>query len=668
MSADSRSRAVSLCSALTIAFGALSAFPESNAVWPECFNSRCQELFSKYKSDCVYSSAYVELILLERGISPSKGFEKVLDGMEKRGDCSDFEVPAVLYLLYNYATSPLVNNELLTRAKKALLEFKWWFDEDTASTSMCMWTENHQILFSMGAYLAGQLYPDDIFRSFGKTGRQLMAENRPRIARWLDLRFQTGFSEWLSNVYYHIDLPALISFIDLAEDEELVLKAKIVTDLLLLDIALNCFQGSFVSTHGRTNGKIKRCPLLENTNDTQWLLFGLNEGITNSMSAICLALSRKYQMPQVIYEIANDTQKSELVNRQRMGLDIQEGKRWGIGYEDLEDASVWLSMEAYSHPLTIQVFVQMLDKYNWWENPYFKGFKAHRNLIESWREQNILAKQTARYEQDLTRNMRQEVNIYTYRTPSYMLSAAQNYRAGYGGDQQQAWQASLGGNAVCFTTHPAQSQVDAPSPNYWTGDGWMPKVMQYKNVCFIMYDIKNKPGLYFKETLDFTHAWMPQDMFDEIVERDGWVCARKGSGYMALRSQEQYEWVADEAGKPREMISKGRENIWLCELGRYETHGSFDQFVSAISKARLKYGELDVEYESPSQGLLSASYKDDSLLRNAEEVTLSKYPRYSNPYVEESFPARRINVVCYGSQLLLDWENNKRDVLDCRHN
>jgi len=52
------------------------------------------------------------------------------------------------------------------------------------------------------AYLAGGLYPDEIFSNSGETGRQKVELNRKRILRWLDLRFHTGFSEWLSHVYY----------------------------------------------------------------------------------------------------------------------------------------------------------------------------------------------------------------------------------------------------------------------------------------------------------------------------------------------------------------------------------------------------------------------------------------------------------------------------------
>ncbi|NIV28193.1 MAG: hypothetical protein GWN58_01405, partial [Anaerolineae bacterium] len=113
--------------------------------------------------------------------------------------CADFVMHAVLRLLLQFADR--LDPALLDRARETVLGFKYWPSE-VGLDSMCTWTENHQILFASAAYLAGQLYPGEVFTNSGQTGREKMGEHRPRIERWLDLRFRTGFSEWLSNVYY----------------------------------------------------------------------------------------------------------------------------------------------------------------------------------------------------------------------------------------------------------------------------------------------------------------------------------------------------------------------------------------------------------------------------------------------------------------------------------
>ena len=160
-------------------------------------------------------------------------------------------------------------------------------------------------------------------------------------------------------------------------------------------------------------------------------------------------------------------------------------------------------------------------------------------------------------EKDISRNVRDEANIYTYRTPDYMLSTAQDYRPGYGGNQHHIWQATLGPNAVCFTTYPANDRRAGSSPNYWTGSGTLPRVAQVENVVIAVYKVSNSPLLTIPNKLSYTHAWLPRDQFDRVREQDGWVFAQKGSGYLALWSMNPYRWQADPGeDQNREVIAE----------------------------------------------------------------------------------------------------------------
>ena len=315
-------------------------------------------------------------------------------------------------------------------------------------------------------------------------------------------------------------------------------------DLLLTDMALNSFRGTFGSTHGRSYERNKKWAREEATTTTQKLLFGTGSfALHENMSAVCLALSKSYRMPQVLYEIANDLARDELINRQRMGIRLAEAERWGLGFEDWEDGMVFLSLEAYTHPRTIDLVMRVFDAFNWWENDFFEPFKHRRGLLKVLRRLRLLPLVARLFAHDITRNTREQVDIYTYRTPDYMLSSAQDYRKGYGGDQQHVWQATLGPNAVCFTTHPARRQ--GPSPNYWTGSGSLPRVAQVKNTVIVIYDINTRPGLYLTHRLRFTHAWLPRDQFDEVLEREDWIFARRGEATLRRLADSQPEFFDD---------------------------------------------------------------------------------------------------------------------------
>ena len=77
----------------------------------------------------------------------------------------------MLRILYEYGNKIDEKNSALL--KKTLLNFKYWMDEP-GKDSMCYWSENHQILFASDEYLAGQLFPDDIFTNDGRTGKEHM--------------------------------------------------------------------------------------------------------------------------------------------------------------------------------------------------------------------------------------------------------------------------------------------------------------------------------------------------------------------------------------------------------------------------------------------------------------------------------------------------------------
>ncbi|MBE2224506.1 MAG: hypothetical protein IAF02_23395, partial [Anaerolineae bacterium] len=375
-------------------------------------------------------SIWHELICMLGGVRVAEDpiFES-LNFINERNDCADFAVHTVLRLVYQFdpgRKEPTPNGKaftlkfppsqkVLAAAKETILNFKYWPDEPGID-SMCSWTENHYILFSAAAYLAGQLYPDEIFSNSGETGLEKMARNRPRILRWLAMRYKSGFSEWLSNVYYEEDIGALMSLVDLCLDDEIREKATKIIDLILLDMVLNQFKGVFGATHGRSYENNKKWAHLDSSATTMKLLFG--QGIytkTGSMGASPFVVSN-YQIPPVLHEIFQDQQVS-IVNRQRCGFLIQDQEKWGWDYDSLEDGMLFFTNEGYLHPSAAATTIKMLDAFNWWENAFFSDFKPFKGFLKAIAKLK-LTKPTARLlERDTCRNMRDEANLYTYKTP-----------------------------------------------------------------------------------------------------------------------------------------------------------------------------------------------------------------------------------------------------------
>ncbi|TAL32967.1 MAG: hypothetical protein EPN93_14980 [Spirochaetes bacterium] len=603
---------------------------------------------------------YYELVRLYKNKGPvhEGALRSALDYIDARYDCADFVMLGIMRLLYQFPGTRRIGAALMGRAERTILEFKYWPDEPGID-SMCTWTENHQIMFSANEYLAGQRFPDRVFENSGMTGIEKMQKARTRIMKWLELRYATGFSEWLSHVYYDEDITALVNLADFCADTLIAHRARIVLDLMVLDMALGSFKGVFGSTHGRSYAKEKRNALSESTTDTEKLLFGTGifSGADN-MSAVTLALSERYRLPRVICEIAGHLPAGGMENRQRMGIKLRESKRWGLDPKRPDDAMILLSLEAYTHPRTINAVMDLFDRYRWWRNNFFRMFASKKSLLKAMRATRLLPLLATIMEKDITRNTREEVNTYTFKTPDYMLSCAQDYRKGYGGDQQHIWQATLSPTAVCFTTHPGHHENT--SGGYWVGSGTLPRAVQHRNVLIACYRASRMPGLYMTNRLFFTHAWFPRREFDEVREEGGWVFGRKGDGFIALFSRNGYAWQETGEDAGNEMIAPGRKNIWICEMGRRADDGPFDEFVKRIGAARLSFRGSRVAYDSPSLGEMRFGWSGP-LRVNGAITGVHGYARFENPYARVPFPPGEIRLALGKHSLVLDFERGRRE-------
>jgi len=599
------------------------------------YPERVDAFFDKTVNEAEPSNTYTEVMRLEKDVAPDESKIRVdLDRLVAREDTSDFKLPGLLWMMYKHSDSELLSSELRDDTKRILLQHKYWPDERLNETewlpvpeghdsefyvpttdSMVYVTENHFILYASSGYLVGQLYADETFDASGETGTEKMETFKPRVMRWLELRYASGFSEWLSNVYYDEDIPGLVALVEFAEDDEIRDRAAMVLDLILADMALNQYEGTFGSTHGRTY-EDKMSGSRDNTGSTFKLVFDNRDGdfSPGNMSSSALALSTKYLPPYIVYDMANDPREME--NRQRMGIKLEEAETWDLDTTRFEDGMTFMTLEAYTHPLTIGLWVEMLDAYGWWAHEDYNIFKDFEDALRIPASRISLAEA---FEKDITRNMRPEVNIYTYRTPRYMLSTAQDWRKGYGGDQQSIWQATLGSDAVVFTTHPANLRWEGDTPRYWTGYGTMPRAIQVKNVVISLYDRDEEAFPYVPDQPSFTHAFLPRDAFDETSKENGWFFARKGDAYLALWSSDpESDWEPADPEHPElgvhEIIADNKDTndeptgnqVWICELGSVGEYADYEAFKAAIATASLDV-DADahtVDFDSPSQGRL----------------------------------------------------------------
>ena len=595
--------------------------------WPEpqkTYDERRQQYlaFCAAQSPGGRTGFFSQIARLELGKAVDETpIREAIDFVDSRQDCCDFAVGGLLRILYKYRESPGIAPELIAEIERCVLDFKYWWDEPAGDNRRCYHTENHQIIFHSDELLAGQLYRDRHFTNDGNDGRYHLDHALHLIRRWMDFRVRFGFSEWLSNCYFEEDLLALVNLYDFAEDPEIRRKAGSLIDVILFEMALHTYRGVFGSTHGRTYARLIKGGRGEGSASTAKLMFGMGLfNSPNSLGTVPLATSG-YRCPELIAEVAADLETPQLY-RERHSLDIEDAPAHGLAYDSVEDGHLYWSVQDYLHPKVFELSKHMSEAY---------GVRLHEDYQK--RYDQLFRWQEEAYgeivDPDMDCHALTEVHIQTYRTPDYLLSCAQDYRPGKPGYQQHTWQATLGIDAVVFTNHPGADD-ETSRPNFWAGNGVIPRAAQHQNVLVCIYHLPED------DAFPFSHAYFPRSAFDEVEVRTNWICGRKGKGYIALYSQYPSRWLPDGEVPDVELRVEAPDNIWVCEMGRQADWGSFAAFVDAVTSSPLQTEGLQVSYDSPSLGNIAFGW-EGPLRVAGEAIPLKDTERFDTPYCQCSF-------------------------------
>ena len=252
----------------------------------------------------------------------------------------------------------------------------------------------------------------------------------------------------------------------------------------------------------------------------------------------------------------------------------------------------------------------------------------------------------------------ESVSTYTYRTPYYQLSGAQDYHKGMNGIQEHIWQASLDETAIVYTNSPG-----GVSPQEFTG-GWKPRATLHENVGIFQYDrlatsLLGELVFLYLEYKPYTHAYFPQWAFDSVEQHGKWTFGSKGDSYIALYSHEKTHWESDYI----ELRSSGKKNAYIVELASIEDYATFEDFIEAILGAELKVKHLeigfDIIYDSPSQGTIIVAWEGPMIVDH-QNVDLGPFPRFDNDFCYQEF-GTNITLIEFESQSLeLDFDNGIR--------
>ena len=276
---------------------------------------------------------------------------------------------------------------------------------------------------------------------------------------------------------------------------------------------------------------------------------------------------------------------------------------FGIDPNDFDNIMFYWGMQTYSDRACIKNSLKVFPTWNWMTNrvkAYYENYVLHDEAGAPTVEAPDYTAMT-------------QVDIYTRRTPDYIMSCAQDFRPGRMGYQQHPWTASLGGKAVVFTTNPGSNEY-MNRPNRWAGNLCLPRSVQHENVLLCIYRV-------IPDFVDFlySHLYFPKHEMDEVIEKNGFIFGCKGSAYIAVTSLLPAYWEKKdpalfkslyptdweekfEKAQEYEYVAQGHANVWAVEMGSEAENGSFDNFVNGFENTSINGDTLNFTYTSPSQG------------------------------------------------------------------
>jgi hypothetical protein len=446
-------------------------------------------------------------------------------------------------------------------------------------------------------------------------------------------------------------------------------------DLFLLDVALHLHKGNFGATHGRSYMKDKSTAVDQDTFGFAKLLFDDTvEPYPDELDAgrILFAAARSYALPTVLRAIARDD--APMVDAEHTGVPLDPqapvnddpAPPFGISFTDPECVPFWWERGAQTAWQLVPQTIATLDRHGLWTSQFFRPFTTFRDAVgDDMHAARRLAHDLA---PGLAFGLLSEVHTYTYRSAHVMLSTAQDYRPGVFGEQYHAWQATLDEHAIVFTTHPkSEPQRGTAWPDddgYWTGTGSMPRSAQRGTVGLHLYTPQFEPFGAWRY-LDYTHAYFPQERFDEVVRERQWTFGRRGDGYVALWSARPTEWRTydDPAihrhglNEPFDLVAPGgSDNVWIVQVADVSQFDSFTSFRAAVSASEVEVADESVAWVSPVEGPLEFSWSGPLRVRG-DVIDLHPGPRMDNPYVQVPFEGRRYDIRCGDERLILDFDD-----------
>ena len=163
-------------------------------------------------------------------------------------------------------------------------------------------SENHSFMFRVSRLLAAQFYKGEYFENYQKSAEQLYKEDTEYINEFIDFRAAESWGEFDSLGYLCEDFIILNTLYSYTDDPGLKNKAKMIMDVIFLDMIADSKGAVYGGAHGRSYPG----GIIDRTNcEAAWLysyFFG-GDCYNPDIIVSAITLYSDYQPSEIVYEV-----------------------------------------------------------------------------------------------------------------------------------------------------------------------------------------------------------------------------------------------------------------------------------------------------------------------------------------------------------------------------
>ena len=464
-------------------------------------------------------------------------------------------------------------------------------------------TENHWLMYYAGNLLAAELWPEEPVWWNGLSPEVMRAEAMRWLLGMMDRTARTGHHEYDSTQYHGWHVTPMIALADHAQDAFLRAQAEKMATLLIADMALEFFRGTWAGGHSREGYRENTWREVGTSSALAYYYFGAEEDDPMHIQAgMCPAVTAHYQPPEILSDIANDRSAPRAILKTKA------------------PRTIYRHVDGESKPVRKYTYLSRSFALGSTQTG-LPGAPAGPIDLVSW---------------DLS-----------WRGPKHEGKVVCNHPYLSAG----RFSAFLSENPHSIGRSVAAPKPYLQNPDRLFGASPYEQMMQCEGALIVGYRIPEG------DAAPYVNLYLPRSL--PWIERAGWVLGNAGDFYIGLRPIGAYRWesIAEDDHVQGWLLRLAGRDIGLVVEAVEADAMTYPAFCDAIADRRLDVSQWPsrIFYEALHGRDLEFIFDGDHGI-DGVAIDYGTWPLYGGPGIDAPLGTGKISIRHGGDELLLDFD------------